>query len=225
MSFEQILGQEQAVKFLNRLIKNENIPSALLFCGIPHIGKGTTAKALAQALNCLHSGNKPCLTCEHCVQIASDSFPDLMELAPDGKFIKIAQIQKAIQWIQFRPDSKITKVLIIDQAETMNLESSNAFLKTLEEPPPATLCILLVSQKNALPETILSRCQTVRFKPLLKSTIQELLQKEGASEEESRFASQFALGSVNQHWVSNQSELKNCVVFCYNCLLKILYNL
>ncbi len=208
MSFEHIQGQEQAIGFLKSLVQTGNIPSALLFCGMPHVGKATTAKALVQALNCQNSENKPCLTCEHCRQIADDSFPDFMEVAPDGKFIKIAQIQKAIQWIQFRPDPNITKTLVIDQAEAMNLESVNAFLKTLEEPPPNTLCLLLASQRSALPETILSRCQTVRFKPLSKNTIQCLLQQAGASQEESQFASQFAMGSLNQHWVSNQNELK-----------------
>ena len=166
MSLQQILGQEKAIRLIRKAISHERIPHAWLFSGMAHIGKYKTALALAQTLNCLENGDDACGHCDFCRQIEHEHFPDFRVVRPEGKNIRIAQVRDALDWLHLRPDRAKYRVLIFEDADQFNRESANAFLKTLEEPPPDTLIILINLNPQNLLETIVSRCQHIRFRPL-----------------------------------------------------------
>lgn len=204
MAFHEVFGQTSAITFLQKTLHNQRLPSAYLFVGPHHIGKQKTALALAQVINCEKKGADACLNCSPCRQIENQGYPDFSILEPDGQFIKISQIKEAVQWIQIRPSAGSLRVLVIDRAEQMNKESANAFLKTLEEPPPQTLIILLAEQTQQLLETIVSRCQIIRFQFLKKELIQQiLLEQPGLSEADITFLSNYALGQIRPDWIEN----------------------
>ncbi len=202
MAFSEILGQDAPIALLQRTIQQHRLPSAYLFAGPHHIGKQKTAHALAQAVNCEKSGADACRNCNHCLQIENDEFPDYSVVRPQGQFVKISQIKQAIRWLQLRPDLGTHRILVIDEAERMNLESANAFLKTLEEPPPQTLIILLAEQPQQLLETIVSRCQLIRFHVLKQDHVQQILQKnEQLTPEQTQFLAYFSMGQVKRDWI------------------------
>jgi len=204
MAFHEVLGQESAITLLQKTLQNQRLPSTYLFIGPHHIGKQKTAIALAQVINCEKKDADACLNCSPCRQIENQGYPDFSILEPDGQFIKISQIKEATQWIQIRPSAGSHRVLVIDRAEQMNKESANAFLKTLEEPPPQTLIILLAEQTQQLLETIVSRCQIIHFQFLKKELIQQIFSKQpGLSEEHIAFLSHYALGQVRTDWIED----------------------
>jgi len=157
---------------LKQVIARARMPHAYLFVGIRGVGKTTTAVALAQAINCqdpVHG--EGCGRCPCCRQLESGNFADLEFIEPDGQNIKIEQIRQLDRTFSFKPLSGRYRVTVVRQAETMTLEAANAFLKTLEEPPPGNMLILNVTEPLDLLPTIVSRCQKVAFRPLPASLI------------------------------------------------------
>ena len=119
------------------------------------------------------------------------------------------QIQEALRWMQYRPERGHYRVLILDEAERMNRESANAFLKTLEEPPPQTTIILLTTSPMLLLETILSRCQQVRFQPLSPEILIDLLaEKTELANDERNWLMQQGMGSVRLDLVKDVQDLR-----------------
>lgn len=168
MTFSSIIGQERAKKILQRTIERDKIPNAYMFTGIPGIGKTSTARAFAMALNCPEAFNgESCGTCPTCRQILSGNSPDFLvvEREPNSQVIKVEQVRELNRRLGFAPFGKY-RVCVFEQAERMNLEAANSFLKTLEEPPPANILILNTMEPGDLLPTIASRCQRVRFQPL-----------------------------------------------------------
>ncbi|MBW1919508.1 MAG: DNA polymerase III subunit delta' [Deltaproteobacteria bacterium] len=172
----QILGQEKAVDFLKQVIAREKIPHAYLFVGVPGIGKTTAAIALAQILNCENPDNgEGCGRCRSCRQIKSGNFPELVFIEAEGRYIKIEQIRDLDHVLGFKPLVGKYRVSVIRQAETMTEEAANAFLKTLEEPPPGNMLVLTVTDPRDLLPTIVSRCQKVAFRPIPAHLIKKWL--------------------------------------------------
>ena len=197
MSLQQILGQEKAIRLIRKAINHERIPHAWLFSGMAHIGKYKTALALAQTLNCLENGDDACGHCDFCRQIEHEHFPDFRVVRPEGKNIRIAQVRDALDWLHLRPDRAQYRVLIFEDADQFNRESANAFLKTLEEPPPDTLIILINLNPQNLLETIVSRCQHIRFRPLSREMVLEILRaKTELSEDQLELLVSFGAGGV-----------------------------
>lgn len=165
--FSDIIGQEAAVGFLKKVVSGSKIPHAYLFIGIEGVGKTTAAIAFARALNCLNpTDGDGCGGCLPCRQIAGGNFPDLEWVRPDGRSIKIEQIRELTRRLGYKTVSGRYRVSLMEQAGSMTLEAANAFLKTLEEPPPGNILILDAMDKNDLLPTILSRCQRVSFRPV-----------------------------------------------------------
>ncbi|MBF0276862.1 MAG: DNA polymerase III subunit delta' [SAR324 cluster bacterium] len=209
MAFSEILGQDSAVALLKKSIQNQRIPSAFLFTGPNHIGKQKTMTAVAQNLNCLRGGEDACLSCDACLQIAHQSFPDYSMVVPDGKFIKIDQIKEALKWLHLRSNTGNYRVLGIKNAEKLNKESANAFLKTLEEPPAQTLIILSAENSQQLLETIVSRCQIIQFRLLKKDHVQSILTAhQNLTREQIAFLSCFAMGKVPLDWIEKVDLLQ-----------------
>ena len=163
----------------------KRLPHALLFTGIEGIGKNLTAKVLAKVLLC--SGEeKPCNICPSCRAFDAKNHPDFYYLEPEGKAnnIKIEQIRQMQSQIALSPYLADKRVVIINDAETMNEAAENSLLKTLEEPTGDVVFILVTANKDLLLPTILSRCMKLYFAPLSEDEIKIILKSKYAVNED-----------------------------------------
>ncbi len=182
MALEDIIGQEKAIGMLLGIMNRHRIASSYLFSGESGIGKKTTAINFAKALNCLHkavsSGESTdaCDECDSCLKIAAGTHPDIILLSPEERQIRIEEIRIIDDALSFKPFEGRKKVVIVDDAETMNLAAANAFLKTLEEPPEDSVIILISSRPDLLLPTIRSRCSRINFFPLSPDSCRAVLE-------------------------------------------------
>ncbi|MDH5753183.1 MAG: DNA polymerase III subunit delta' [Deltaproteobacteria bacterium] len=214
MSFESIRGQERALEFLRSVLRNGRVPSAFLFHGPHHLGKRSAALAFAMALNCTGPGEqgqprlRGCLVCPSCRKISEELHPDVETVSPKGRDIRIDQIREVQETLGLIPFEARKRVIVVSQAERMNLQAANAFLKTLEEPPGDTLIILCAENPGRLLETIRSRCLPVRFSLLGEQTLRELLAvNEGLEGPALEFAVRFSQGRVRPELCSRAAHL------------------
>ena len=183
--FRTIVGHRRVLSLLSRAITNDTLPPALLFSGPAGVGKRRAADAVARALNCLtpvtdaivspvHEGDAPlplardaCGTCPACRRIERGVHPDVIVIEPgDTGTIKIEPVREVIDRAAFRPFEARRRVVILDEADAMQAPAQSALLKTLEEPPSASIFILVSSLPDALLPTVRSRCPRIRFAPL-----------------------------------------------------------
>ena len=210
MPLAQIRGQEASIDLISRTLQSNRMPSAWLFSGPPSVGRRLTALLIAQALNCkMYQGLDACGQCDPCRQIEVGNFADVELIEPSGQNIRMEQIQEALRWMQYRPERGHYRVLILDEADRMNRESANAFLKTLEEPPPQTTIILLTTSPMLLLETILSRCQQIRFQPLSRMILTDLLaEKTELANDDRNWLAKQGMGSVRLDLVKDVQDLR-----------------
>ena len=182
MYFDNIIGQDFAKKYLTNSIKKNKINHAYMFEGIDGIGK----KKLSQELS------KILLDTENV-----ENSPDYINIYPDGNSIKIAQIRRLQTDIIVKPHNQY-KIYIINQAESMTIEAQNALLKTLEEPPEYAIIILITSNKEALLDTIKSRCEIIKFLPISLVDLNNYLISQGIDENRAQLLSTFARGSIEK---------------------------
>lgn len=206
--FSKIIGQEQAIRFLKQAVAGNKIPHAYLFAGIPGVGKTSTALALTQTVNCREPiDEEGCGRCTPCRQMISGNFPDLELVRPEGQSIKIEQIRNLDRALGFAPLSGRYRVSIVRQAEMMTEEAANAFLKTLEEPPPGNILVLTVVEPLDLLPTIVSRCQKVSFRPIPAPLIAAWLGAEkGLEEEKASLLAKIADGSLGRAMALSESD-------------------
>jgi DNA polymerase-3 subunit delta' len=193
MPFRSITGHQRAVMLLARAVANDTLPPSLLLAGPPGVGKRLVALAIAEALNCLKrlerqrtfSDATPelacdaCGACSACRRIARGAHPDIIIVEPgDSGSIKIEQIREVVDRAGYRPFEGRRRVVIIDDADAMVPAAQNALLKTLEEPPSASVFVLVSSMPDALLPTVLSRCPRLRFAPLAPADVTLVLQRE-----------------------------------------------
>ncbi|MEW6609833.1 MAG: DNA polymerase III subunit [bacterium] len=164
MSWKDILGQQQAINILKKVIEQNRLASAYLFLGPDGVGKIKTAKQLAKICNCqdIKEGDS-CEICNSCYKINHDIHPDVKVIKPAAMHFLLPQIQDLQKDVFVSPFEGRKKVYLLDEVDKMTPEAANAFLKTLEEPSPTTLFILITSRPQTILPTILSRCQPVRF--------------------------------------------------------------
>ena len=205
MAFKNIIGQESAISMLQGILKRKRLAGSYLFCGETGIGKKTTAIQFAKAVNCLRaigdSDDAPiglettppppsstpafdsCDACESCVKVDAGTHPDVLIVAPEERQIRIEEVRTIEETLSFRPFEGRKKVVIVDDADTMNQAAANAFLKTLEEPPEDSLIILIASRPDRLPSTIRSRCSKIAFHTLSLDSCRKILDGRVADDE------------------------------------------
>ena len=162
--FESVIGQAPIVTTLKNAIQQERIPQSFLFSGPRGIGKTSTARILAKAINCVKGPTlEPCGKCTACIEITQGNSLDVLEI--DGASNRgIDEIRNLRETVKFKPTSGRYKVYIIDEVHMLTPEAFNALLKTLEEPPPHVKFIFATTESHKVPLTILSRCQRFQFK-------------------------------------------------------------
>lgn len=198
MRWESILGHAQIISRLQALVQEGRVPHALLFGGLDGIGKFLTAQILAAALFC-EQENKPCGKCKSCLALLEHRHPDLFIIKPDGQAIKIEQMRRLQSEIALAPYLADKRVVIIDQADKLNVQSANSLLKTLEEPSGDVVFILVASNRQMLLDTILSRCVLVPFQPLNPAILTAaLVQKRIISEEMAGVLAKLSGGSFGK---------------------------
>ena len=159
MTFDDVVGQEHVVRTLRNAIASGRIANAYLFIGPRGIGKTTTSRILAKALNCTNpNGVEPCGACENCRQIAAGRSIDVTELDA-ASHNKVEDVKPIMDAVQFKPVSSKYKIFIIDECHMLTGAAWNALLKTLEEPPPYVRFIFATTEGDKMLATIVSRCQ------------------------------------------------------------------
>lgn len=223
--FSDILGQEKAVSYLQKLVREDRVPGAMLFCGPEGIGKRKAALEFAKALNCedyfSRQNGEACGACANCLAIEKGTHPDItivdfvsqahLEMKQDGdeeEFEKIVAKQQNISIESVRDAATKAqqkavgggwKVIIIDHAQTLQYgkgAAGNALLKFIEEPPAKTVWILITSKRALMLGTILSRCQLLPFAPLSTAQVEQLLKVHAAELENPSRAAAYSGGSV-----------------------------
>ena len=170
-NFSQLVGQEHVSTTLRQSIMQGRVSHSYLFCGPRGSGKTTTARILAKAVNCLDiQDGAPCDACANCRLIAGSQFMDIIELdAASNRGID--EIRDIREKVNFAPAQGKRKVYIIDEAHMLTDAASNAFLKTLEEPPPHVIFILCTTEAHRILATMISRCQRFDFRRIASELI------------------------------------------------------
>lgn len=168
--------QPKALKILTGTIKRDKLPSAILMFGQRGVGKRLAALNYAKVINCLNPADfDSCDKCSSCQKTNSGIHPDIHIIEPVNDEIKTDSIRRIEEVLALKPFEGRKKFSIIDDSDRMNSNAANAFLKTLEEPPDNSIIILISSNEDALPDTIISRCLKVGFSPLPSESCKKII--------------------------------------------------
>ena len=178
MRFDEVVGQEHVGQTLKNAFKNDHLAHAFLFCGPRGVGKTTCARILAKVLNCENSAAtyEPCGTCSSCQTFNENASFNILELDAASNN-SVEHIRTLVEQVRFQPQQGKYKIFIIDEVHMLSASAFNAFLKTLEEPPPYAIFILATTEKHKIIPTILSRCQIFDFKRIQIPKMVEHLQR------------------------------------------------
>lgn len=180
MALKDVIGQDKAIRMLASAARRGRLASSYLFQGDSGIGKRFTALNFLKALYCLSPEvyglmKDACEKCPSCRKLNSGIHPDFLSVCPEEGEIKIDVVRAVGEWLSLRPHEARMKAVLVDEAETLNGPASNAFLKTLEEPPMGSIIILVTESPDRLTETIRSRCLRINFVPLGKEDCMRVL--------------------------------------------------
>lgn len=199
MDFNEIIGHERQIQILRKSINENKVSHSYLFEGKEGLGKRVLAQAFSKALLCTGQGEKPCNVCSSCLKFDTDNHPDFRMLSASKGLISKKNVEELIQSVSILPFESQRKVYIIDEASAIIPSSQNTLLKTLEEPPEYIVIIIITSNVNKILETIISRCQNIKFNSIDNRKIVKMLEKDyDLSGERANLLANFANGSIKK---------------------------
>lgn len=199
MSFSNIMGHKRLVEGLRRALGTARLAHAYLFVGPQGVGKTTTALEFAKALQCSSSKDDSCDQCLSCRKVGERLHPDVIWVEPQGRQILVEQVREVQRRLMYKPLEGARRVVILKDAQELNLQAANALLKILEEPPGDTVMLLLADSESSLLPTVVSRCQKLRFAPLETQVVCAYLQEQaGWDPETASKAARAAQGSIGK---------------------------
>lgn len=192
----EVVGNKNIVEFLQNNIVKDSPAHAYLFVGPEKIGKKMAVENFTKSLLCADKNNRPCGKCNNCRQIEKGVHPDFFYLnrAKDKKNISIEQARELQGKLSLGSFSNSYKIAVIDGADSLSIEAANSLLKTLEEPTRKTILILIAQRTDALPETIFSRCQVLKFLPVAEKDIFNHLIKRGVERYQAKILARLSFG-------------------------------
>jgi DNA polymerase-3 subunit delta' len=212
MSWMDLEGHDAVVERFRRSLSRDRLGSAYLFAGLEGIGKYSFALRLAQSLFCSGhpaSALQPCGACPSCRHVIAETHPDLLVVRrPDDRNVipieafigpRERRMREGLcPWIATKPMEGSRRIAIIDDADDLAEEGANSLLKTLEEPPPRSLLILIAANLSGQLPTIRSRCQIIHFQPLAAEMVKSIIQRQGVSTDDSHaeWVARIAHGSI-----------------------------
>jgi DNA polymerase-3 subunit delta' len=216
MQLRDIVGHRRLTTLIARAIDRDSLPPTLLFAGPAGVGKWAVARATAQAINCLEPLRCPsdpvvdaCGRCRACDRIMRGVHVDVITVEPDDRAsIKIDVVRDVLSRTGYRPFEGRRRVVLIREADTLEDAAQNSLLKSLEEPPPATMFLLTTAVPGALLPTVRSRCMRLRFGRLTSAEVASVLMRDHEhSEADARAAAPLADGSIGQALALADSDL------------------
>ncbi len=194
-----LVSNEKIRETVENFVKSNHFPHAILIEGEAGLGKKTLCKFLAAAALCQSENGAPCGECKSCKMLAADSHPDLCvtALQDKKKSITVAQIRQMRDEAFIKPQNASRKVMVIEQAHTLNEQSQNALLKVLEEPPGQTVFILLAENKSALLPTVISRVITLCLTPPPSKVAFDYLKKQNPKVDDEKIREALAVTRNN----------------------------
>ncbi|MFH0790715.1 MAG: DNA polymerase III subunit delta' [Candidatus Omnitrophota bacterium] len=215
MSFKDIKGQDKTIAILKEYLRQSRVASAYLFAGPEATGKKLIAGIFAKALNCRENIFDSCDTCPSCLKMDKSGHPDLHFIGGPADnntdktdAIKIEDIRQLQKDINLKPYEAKIKVFIIDNAHRLTPEASNALLKILEEPPMHSLIILITHKPALLFKTIISRCQVLKFYPLTRNKLKEILKTDySLNDNQAHFLAYFSEGRLGYALMLKEKDI------------------
>jgi len=196
--FSDIYGHEEIIKNLKKSLDAQSYSHAYIFDGIKGVGKKTLLGIFAKALQCKDSA-RPCNECISCRAFDVGNHPDIIYVVPSGRALGVDDIREQIgNVVHIRPYKYEHKIFIIQGADQMSIAAQNALLKTLEEPPSYAVFLLVSENFNNFLSTILSRCVTLKLKPLSHELVEKYLKEQGYEASEARTAAIASGGSIGE---------------------------
>lgn len=197
-AFQNIIGHEMIKQYFKKSLMADKVSHSYIFEGPYGVGKKTLANEFAKVLLC-ENPNKPCGICKSCKMIEAGTHPDINHVKRDTKITKIDTVrEQVIKYMDIKPYVGEYKIVIIEEADTLNIEGQNAMLKTIEEPPSYGIIILVTQNLASLLPTIKSRCIHMRFSPLPNQSVTDYLISRQVSEHEVAIYTQFCEGSIGK---------------------------
>ena len=186
--FEDLIGQDVMVRTLRNAFALNRIAHAFMLTGVRGVGKTTTARIIARALNCIGPDGTggptatPCGVCANCTAILADRHPDVIEMDAATRN-KVDDAREIIEAVRYKPLQARTKVFILDEVHMLTTQAFNALLKTLEEPPPHITFIFATTEIRKVPITVLSRCQRFDLRRISAAELAGLFTRVAAAEQ------------------------------------------
>ncbi len=201
-TFEEIIGNEQMIKQIQRAIQKKQISHAYIIHGTEGSGKTLLANTISKTLQCEKQGITPCNECISCHTFDNQNHTDIFYISPqkDKNSISVEDIrQQLIKNMEIKQYHYAFKIFIIEKADTMTIQAQNALLKTLEEPPHYGIIFLLANNIDKFLPTILSRCFVIKLRPIPSNDIEQyIIQHNLAQKENASMIAEYAQGSVGK---------------------------